>query len=260
LAALKGRVGAKLWSGTEPLEEGDVTVVDAPEEGAQFAALPKQATKPSSYTTWQKAFKTHLYQHHTMDLWRCPSLKFTADPEESEAEFRIRVREAVREKRDNAMEKLRKKYAPKVSTLQERIRKAEEKVGRETSQYDQQKMQTAISMGATVLGALFGRKLASVGTVGRASTAARGVGRAAREKDDIERAKRDLSALNQRVADLEDELAQEVAALGSAFDPEDYEITSKIIRPRKADISVGNFGLVWLPHRVTSDGTAEPAY
>ena len=35
------------------------------------------------------------------------------------------------------------------------------------SQYKQKKMQTAISFGATVVGALFGRKLGSVGNVGR---------------------------------------------------------------------------------------------
>jgi hypothetical protein len=37
-----------------------------------------------------------------------------------------------------------------------------------------------ISIGATVVGALFGRKLGSVGNVGRATTAMRGVSRSAR--------------------------------------------------------------------------------
>jgi hypothetical protein len=41
----------------------------------------------------------------------------------------------------------------------------------EQSQYKQKKMQTAISFGTTVVGALFGRKLGSVGNVGRAATA-----------------------------------------------------------------------------------------
>ena len=222
--------------------------------------FPEQATQASSYITWQKAFKTHLYQHHTMDLLKCAALKISADPGETDAEFRIRVRECLREKRDAAVEMLRKRYATKVTSLNDRIRKAEEKIGREKAQYDQQKMQTAISMGATVLGALFGRKVASVGTVGRATTAVRGVGRSAREKDDIERAKRDLDALQQKLLDLEAELEQEVAVLADAFQAERYEITAKTIRPRKTDIAVGHFGLVWLPHRVAADGTVEPAY
>ena len=69
--------------------------------------------------------------------------------------------------------------------LEDRIRRAEERVAREQSQFQQQSVQTAISMGATVLGALFGRKLASAGTIGRATTAARGAGRAMREHEDV---------------------------------------------------------------------------
>lgn len=260
LAALKQRVGVKLWDEAELLPDAEASLTDTPADGAEFSALPNRASKPASYTTWKKTFKTHLYQRHTKDIWKCPALKLTADAGESEAEFRIRVREAVREKRDTAVEKLRRKFAPKVSRLQERIRKAKERVGKETSQYDQQKMQTAISVGATVLGALLGRKVASVGTVGRATTAMRGAGRAAREKDDIARAKRDLTALSQKLADLEADLEREATSLAETFQVDRYEVVSKTVRPRKSDIAVGHFGLVWLPHRVTGGGVVEPAY
>jgi hypothetical protein len=260
LAPLKGRIGAKLWESAEVVKGGEVPTVDSPEDGAEFAVLPKAATQASSYKTWQKVFKTHLYQYQTLELLKCKALKLSADLGETEAEFSVRVRETVREKRDVAVEKLRKRYAPKVASIHERIRKAEDKIGREKAQYDQQKMQTAISMGATVLGALFGRKVASVGTVGRATTAVRGVGRSAREKGDIERAKRDLEALNQKLVDLDAELEQEAAALAEAFQPDAYEVTAKTIRTRKTDTNIGHFGLVWLPHQVSADGTIEPAY
>ena len=260
LVPLKGRMGARVWENAQPLKGDTTSTVDSPLDRAEFASLPTAATKAASYKTWRKSFKTHLYQHCTLERLKCPKLKLSAEQGETDAEFRIRVREAVREKRDTAVEKLRKRYAPKVARLQERIRKAEEKVGREKSQYDQQKMQTAISMGATVLGALFGRKLASVGNVGRATTAVRGVGRASREKDDIARAKRDLEALLVKLADLEAEFEEETVDLGDAYHVDNYEITTKTIRPRKADINVGRFGLVWVPHRVTADGTVEPVY
>jgi hypothetical protein len=121
-------------------------------------------------------------------------------------------------------------------------------------------MQTAISVGATVLGALLGRKVASVGTVGRATTSARGFGRAAREKGDIARAKRDLEALYAKLTDLQAEFEEEVNLLGERMDPATFEITTTVVRPRKTDISVGNFCLAWLPHWLAEDGIAEPAY
>ncbi|UCD25121.1 MAG: DUF87 domain-containing protein [Gemmatimonadota bacterium] len=260
VAQLKGRAGVNVWNGAELLGTVEPDLVYEPEESAEFAKLPTSAAKKASYRSWQKAFKTHLYQSHSVDLLRCPKLKLKASPDEGEADFRVRVREAAHEKRDAALEKLRKRYAPKLATLQDRIRRAEEKVGREKSQYDQQKMQTAISVGATVLGALLGRKVASVGTVGRATTTARGIGRTAREKSDIARAKRDLDALHQKLLDLQSEFEQEINLLGEQMDPALFEITTTTVRPRKTDINVGNFCLAWLPHWLSEDGLAEPAY
>ena len=80
------------------------------------------------------------------------------------------------------MKKLRKKYQPKLARLTDRIRRAEQRFQREQEQYSQLKTQTAISIGSTILGALFGRKLTSASGVGRATTAMRGAGRATRER------------------------------------------------------------------------------
>jgi hypothetical protein len=260
VAPLGTKVTAKLWGKSELLEGGEPDLVDAPEEPAGFAALPKAAARATSYRTWQKAFKTHLYRDRYVTLLRCPQLKISSTADETPAEFRVRVREAAREKRDAAVAKLQKRYTPKLKRVQERIRKAEEKVGREKSQYDQQKMQSAISMGATVLGALFGRKVASVGTVGRATTTMRGIGRTSREKQDIARATRDLEALHAQYADLESQFQEEIAGLDTPVDPDAFEFKEQVIRPRKTDITVGQFGLVWLPWWIDEDGIAEPAY
>ncbi len=259
LAPLGDDPPADIWKESERVPHGDVETQDQPASNAAFAELPARATNPKSYGSWEKAFKTHLYRDGALTLYKCRKLKLTSEPGESDADFRVRVRQAAREKRDEQIEKLRKRYTPKLARLQERIRKAEERVGRERSQYDQQKMQTAISMGATVLGALFGRRVASVGTVGRATTTMRGVGRAAREKDDIARARRDLEALHEQLAGLEQEFAGETEALD---DPsaDDYEITEQLIRPRKSDIAVGRVALTWLPWWVDQNGVATPAF
>jgi hypothetical protein len=121
-----------------------------------------------------------------------------------------------------------------------------ERVGieREKDQYDHHKLQTAISIGATVLGALFGRKL---GSVGRATTAARGAGRAARERTDVARAREDLEALRRRLADLEEDCEQELAGVRGELDPESLEYDQLSIRPRKTDLNVGAVNLVWTP-------------
>jgi molybdopterin converting factor small subunit len=260
VAPLGDRVTAKVWDDATQLRSTDLDLADEPTGDGEFADLPTAAAKAASYSTWEKAFKTHLYQNAGLTLLACPALKLSADPDETEAQFRVRVREAAREQRDATVEKLRKKYAPKMQRLEDRIRRAEDKLGRERSQYEQQKMQTAISAGATVLGALFGRKIASVGSVGRAATTARGLGRAAREKEDIARAQREIETLQQQYRDLETEFKEEIAQLDAPVDPDGFEFKEQVVRPRKSDIAVGNFGLVWLPWHVDESGVAAPAY
>ena len=130
---------------------------------------------------------------------------------------------------------------------------------KESSQYGQEKVQTAISFGATVLGALFGRKTVSTGTIGRATTGMRGLGRAARQKEDVELAKKEVKIIKQKLNELEEEAATEIESLKEKLRPEDLHLEEEVIRPRKSDISIGLFCLVWIPWTVGPNGLAEPA-
>jgi hypothetical protein len=166
----------------------------------------------------------------------------------------------MHEKRDLEVEKLRKRYAPKLARMQERLRKAQVRVEREKSQLGQQKVQTAVSVGATILGAIFGRKTLSAGTIGRATTSMRGAGRMAREKQDIARAQREVQVVNEKLIALEEEFQTEIAELKMDFQPEDLELIEILVRPRKTDIMIDRFALVWAPWKVSQAGIAEPAF
>jgi hypothetical protein len=258
IAALAGRPLQGVWKGAAFVEGGLPHLETRGRGEARFADLPAAATRARSYQTWTKRLTSHLYRERVMQLWRSPDLKEVSAPGESEGEFRVRLGQRIREKRDMERSKLERRYAPKLARLQERIRKAQEKVGREKAQYGQQKLQTALSVGATVLGALFGRKAASVGTVGRATTAARGMGRAAREKQDIARALRDLKSYEGQLADLEREFQSEATRVREALDAATLELQPLSVRPRKTDMAPGQATLVWTPWRVRADGLAEP--
>jgi hypothetical protein len=131
-------------------------------------------------------------------------------------------------------------------------------VAREQAQASQQTMQTAISVGASVLGALFGRKTLSVGNIGRATTAARGVGRTLKERDDVSGASAGADAVRQKVAALEAELQDEIKDLTDAYDLEKVSVQSATIKPRKSDITVDGIALAWVPWW-RGDGGARPA-
>lgn len=117
----------------------------------------------------------------------------------------------------------------KTVRIQERIRKAEQALARERGQAQQAKVQTAVSIGATVLGALFGRR-----SLGRATTASRGVGRSIEQAGDVGRATENLETLRREVAELGAELQAEIRNLEARIDPQTEPLTTVVFRPRKA--------------------------
>jgi hypothetical protein len=261
MAELRGDDAARApWEAALVLEAGVPELDDQPEAGARFATLPAAAADPKTHVRWAKMLESHLYREHPLQLWRCREFKEISNPGESEGDFRVRVRVLLHERRDLEIEKLRQRFAPKLARIQQQIRRAEERVDREQSQYQQQKMQTAVSLGATVLGAIFGRKLGSVGNVGRATTTARGAGRTVREHEDIARAQQGVEALREQLAELEREFQSSLEDVRANVDDSALEFEEFAIRPKKADLSIERVTLVWTPWRVSEDGIAKPDF
>jgi hypothetical protein len=226
----------------------------SPAAGAEFADLPGAAMRAANYTAWGKSLTGHLYEQARAEVFFCDAIKLASAPGEDEAQFRVRLSQSLREKRDEAVEALRRKYAPKLATLQDRVARAEDKVQREQAQLSQQKMNTAMSVGAGILGALFGRKALSAGTIGRASSAARSASRIGRESQDVARADESLEMVRQRLADLQAESETEIAALAASFEGDAVALREVSVTPRKSDIAVGQVALVWVPWRKDAEG------
>jgi hypothetical protein len=212
-----------------------------------YAAAPAPMLRAQNYATWRKELHDYIYEHCTMTLFRCPLVGFSAVPGgDDEGVFRARLSLALRERRDVEIDRLRKKYAPRLTTLEDQLRRADDRIEREQSQLSQQKMQTAISVGTSILGALLGRKRLSVSNAQRIGTAARSAGRMGRESDDVSRAQDSREVLQQRLGDLQNELEQEVARLKGEYDPASAAMERVEIRARKSDIEVTTLALAWV--------------
>jgi hypothetical protein len=178
-------------------------------------------------------------------VYSAPIYKLTSRPGESEADFSARVQQAARERRDAAVEKLRGKYATRAARATDKIRRAQESVAREQQQVSQQKTQTAVSLGATLLGALMGRKTVSMSTLGRATTTARGVGRSMKESADVAHAQERQRAAEEELQALEGELQREVQALVDGAP--DAAIETAEVKPKRAGVDVRLVALAWKP-------------
>jgi hypothetical protein len=239
----------------EPADLDTIPAVDA-----AWSAIPAVAVRGKSWETWRRAFTEHAVRSVRLTLLRSPTLAATSMPGESERDFRVRLQQLGREQRDAAVDALRARVAPKIAALDERIRRAEQAVAREEQQAREQKVQSAISIGATLLGAFLGRRRASASTVGRATTAARGVSRSMREAQDVERASETVEALRERRRALEDELAAETEALRARTDPLAERLETISVRARKADVAVELVTLAWAPYWRRPDGVELPGW
>jgi hypothetical protein len=219
----------------------------SPEANARFADVPAAAGKVKHFDAWRKDLANWIYRNKRLELLECPGLQMVSNPGESERDFRIRLQQSARERRDEAVESLRQKYAPRIAALEDRARRALQAVDREAEQAKNQKLQTAISFGATLLSSFMGRKLVSLTTLGRATTAARGVSRSMKESDDVDRAQESVEAIDQKLADLNTRFQAETDALEKWVDPHTGALERVSLKPTKSNIAIKLVTLAWAP-------------
>ncbi|HWR98885.1 MAG TPA: hypothetical protein VN317_10730 [Candidatus Methanoperedens sp.] len=248
IAVLAGPAARVDWDAATVagVTEADLERVPA-EDDAFFGLVPPEAAKARSYPEWGKAYAEWLYRTRRLELLRSPSSGAVSKPGETERDFRIRLQTATREKRDGVVEKVRGTYAPRIARLEERIRVAETAVEREKAQVTQQGIQTAVSIGATILGAFLGRKTVSATSIGRATTAVRGAGRTMKEREDVGRAAENVQTLAAQRDELQRALDDEIARVQAAVDPLTEPLERVEIAPKKKDVAVSTVALAWVP-------------
>ena len=215
--------------------------------GATFAPLPAAATKAKNYATWQKDFARWVAQSQTIELFKSAQAKVVSAADESERDFRIRLQAEARESRDAELAKVRQKYASKLTTVQDRIRRAEHAVQVQQAQASGAKMGAAVSIGATIFGALLGRKAISTGTLGRATTAARGMERIGRESGDVTRASDNVASLKAQLSALESAMETDLQAVSANWDLSNEPFARVLVKPKRGGVSVQLVALVWVP-------------
>jgi hypothetical protein len=248
------------WDGAQPAKVWMEQLLAQPEAGAGFDALPPGLSDPKAYTAWTREFGAWLAAAKKLKLLKSDVTGEFSKPRESERDFRVRLTQSAREKRDAAVEALKAKYGPKLAALQDKLRRAEQDLETQQKQASDRQMQSAISVGATVLGAFMGRRKVSARTIDRAASAARQMGRASQEQQDVQHANETVQVLSGRLHELNDQFAAEMAAQEGKFDPMQTALSEVIVPAKKTNVSVPLLALVWAPY-IRRDGAEDvPAW
>lgn len=234
------------WDHAEIADFTVEALMKAPPSGATFAELPPAAAKAKNYATWEKDFSQWLSQSQSIELFKSGHSKLLSHPDESERDFRIRTQGDAREARDAAIARVREKYASKLTTLQDRIRRAEHAMQVQSEQATGAKIGAAVSVGAAIFGALLGRKSISAANLGRATSAARGVSRISKESDDVTRATENVTVLKEQLSALETSMQTDIQNVTADWDAANEPFERVLVKPKRGGVSVQLVGLVWV--------------
>jgi hypothetical protein len=245
LAPAGDSLGESAWDGAEILPEPP-QIEPAPRAGS-FAPLPPPLAGPRGYATLATSLKGWLGRTANLVAWKAPIIDEVSRPDEREGDFRSRIAQRVRERRDSELERVRAREAAKLATLADRIERARQKVEKEKAEAQNQSLQTYVSIGSAVLGALFGRKKISSTTIGKAATSMRSASRSARQQADVAHAEESLANLEEKRRQLEDELEQELERIRLDSAPERITLERLEIPARKTGTTVEDVVLAWVP-------------
>ena len=243
--ANEGPVGLD-WNDAEELDLDVSDLLKKPAADADFAECPAALSKASNFTSWKKTLKTWLREERPITIYRSPKLREYSRPEEDERDFRIRLQQLGNDARDVKVAKLRKQFEGRVARLQERLRRAEQAIDREAEQAKGQKLDTVISFGTAVLGAVLGRRISTT-SASRVGTAVRKAGRMRQQSADVRRAQETAESVKAQLETLQIKFDEEVDALDAAYDAQEEELTETLVRPTSTGIEIRVIGIGWSP-------------
>jgi prefoldin subunit 5 len=222
------------WSEAEQIEINLRDLDSGPVEGAHYANFPDAASNARSYEDWKKLLNQFIRTNLSLKLLFSPALKTLSEPGEDERDFRIRLQHLAHERRDDAMEEIRKKYSSKLDQLEERHRRAKQAVEQKNAMAAQRKVEAAVSAGTALLGALLGRKTISATSVSRIGTAVRSTSRAFKSGQEISGAVETLQSIEAQIQELQLELEQQLEKISANYNMLEEKLESvEIIKSKK---------------------------
>jgi uncharacterized membrane-anchored protein YhcB (DUF1043 family) len=238
------------WSDAQLIEVQLKELKKLGQSGAKLAPYPSDAADIRNYETWKKQLNQYVRTSVGLTLLYSSKLKLVSTAEENEREFRIRLQHEAHEQRDQALDDLKKKYAARVNTLEDRLRRAQQAVEKQSTLANQKKMDAMVSTGTAIFSALFGSKKISTTSISRVGSAMKSSSKALKSGQGIEQAQETLRSVESQLEALRLELENQSDQIFDRFNVSD-EVFEKIdIRATSTNISIPLCALAWVPDTV----------
>lgn len=238
-----GTAGQISWDNGETLSIREDELTETPDPRSAGFGMPSESfvdarqIKAAAQSLANWLYQTSRFQltvHTGTDLFR--------HGDESERDFLIRLQQAAREKRDQEVDALERKYAPQLEKIQEKIRREQRELARDEEEHQSRKTSELVGLGTTVLGFFLGRK--STAGINSALNRRRMTSNAKAEMEESQETIEELSA--QQLV-LEEEMKSAVAEISAKWEHPETSLVTEELAPRRTDITVQLVCLGWLP-------------
>ena len=224
---------------------------DAPPQAIYCLPDAKIANK-TYYRSVQKDIKNHLYREEEVELLHNPALKLYSRIGEIRDEFEQRCVVVADESADKDADKLRQVLTRKLDRINASIQKSEDKlreiqfdaISRKQDQRNSQVMDIAGGLLGSLLGGRRSTRSIITGGLRRSQSKGRMVAKA---QERLKTAENRYNELVENREDLEDTLGEDLFEIQQEWDEKASEINTMTVGLEKADISIDEIMLVWVP-------------
>jgi hypothetical protein len=215
--------------------------------GAVYVLPTAPVGKDAFFQATAKEIRQRLVDRRPLELQRNRQLELVSRPGETPEDFATRCDAAAQERADAETAKIRDRLEAKRDRLDRALAQAQRRV--EELQTDTRSRQaTELLAGAgAVLGAFLGGKRSTRSMAGALSSAASRRGVSVRSAERRETAKAKADATKDDLAELEQELADEISAIDERWKTVADEVDTLSIRLEASDVRVVETRLVWVP-------------
>lgn len=234
-------LGIVRWENAQALSLSARDLLTASEPDALFDSIPETLNEARELTAQRKSLEDHLYRASTLTLQYSPATKLYSRYGEPDRDFKMRLHQAAREARDAEVDKLRAKYASRINTLEDRLRRAQATLTKKEADARARKQDALISAGETVFNLFSGRRRS-------VSAAVNKVTRSATVKHDIEAAEEQVESVQADLLNMQEELKVQTEEITANWERTLGDLEEVAIKPRRTDVNVALFALAWAPH------------
>jgi hypothetical protein len=214
-----------------------------PTPNARFASLEEPLSDARTMRSLETDFADWIYRTTEVIVKANETLKVYAGPSVSNEKFNQLCQKAAAGEAEVEADKIEARFEKKIDSLELKLSREERELDEDEADYKQRKMEEAATHAETLF-SLFSKRRRSVSS----SMTKRRM--TARAREDVQESEEEIERLKQEIEGMEAELKMEMDELEQKWQDIAADISEIVVTPFKKDISVGLFGVAWMPYNL----------